>query len=118
MQRTLPAILALTALASPASGAASHGGSVAAGRQLALNVCSACHVVADKQEFEPLLNQKTPSFQQIANDPKTTPQSLKHFITSTHWDEKTLPMTMPHQMLMGGQTDDVVAYIVSLRKKP
>ena len=73
-------------------------------------------VVAAGQEFEPLLVQKTPGFQEIADDPKTTAASLRRFISSTHWDEKTVPMTMPRQMLGEGQTDDVVAYIMSLRK--
>jgi mono/diheme cytochrome c family protein len=118
MPRTLILALTLACFSSPVLAAKPHaaGASVAAGKQLALTVCSACHVVADKQEFEPLLIQKTPSFQNIADDPKTTAAGLRKFITATHWDEKTVPMTMPNQMLAGGQADEVVAYIMSLRK--
>jgi mono/diheme cytochrome c family protein len=119
MKWTPVVALALTLLAPPALAAKPHraGNSVAAGRELALNLCSACHVVADKQEFEPLLIQKTPSFQEVAEDPRTTAQSLRRFITTTHWDEKTIPMTMPSVMLPADETDDVVSYILSLRKQ-
>jgi mono/diheme cytochrome c family protein len=110
--RLIALSLALGAAATPALAA-----SVAAGRQTALNVCSACHVVADKQEFEPLLIQKTPSFQEVADRPSTTAASLRRFITKTHWDEKSVPMTMPQQMLLDQQRDDVIAYILSLRKR-
>jgi mono/diheme cytochrome c family protein len=111
--------LALAAFATPALAAkpAASRESVAEGRRIAVFVCSACHQVGDKQEFEPLLTQKTPSFQEIADDPKSTAQSLRRFISTTHWDEKTIPMTMPRQMLMGGETDDVVSYILSLRAR-
>jgi mono/diheme cytochrome c family protein len=112
--RSLILGLALAAIAAPAL--AATAGSISAGRQTALNVCSACHVVAAKQEFEPLLVQKTPSFQEVADRPDTTAASLRRFITKTHWDEKTLPMTMPQQMLLDQQTNDVIAYILSLRK--
>lgn len=110
--------LALSACAFPAAAAAKRPSTaaVAAGREVAINVCSACHVVAEKQPFEPLLTQKTPSFQEIADDPKSTAQSLRRFISTTHWDEKTIPMTMPRQMLAGSETDDVVSYILSLKR--
>ena len=118
MRTILVLALAAMTMAPPAFAAkpAAGHGSVAAGRRIALDVCSACHQVADKQEFEPLLVQKTPSFREIADDPKTTAQSLRRFISTTHWDEKTIPMTMPKQMLDAAETDDVVSYILSLRK--
>jgi hypothetical protein len=40
---------------------------------------------------------------------------LRHFVVTTHWDEKTLPLTMPNPELMDPQIADVVAYILSLR---
>jgi mono/diheme cytochrome c family protein len=91
---------------------------VAGGRQIALWVCSVCHVVAPDQEFAPRLEQQTPSFPDIANNPKTSAASLRKFITSTHWDEHTIPMTMPNPMLSDDQTSQVVSYILSLRKQP
>ena len=92
--------------------------SVDSGKSLALLVCSYCHVVSPEQVVLPKLAsiQRTPSFEEIANNPKTTARSLRSFITTTHWDEKTLPMTMPNPLLMDEQRDDVVRYILSLRK--
>jgi mono/diheme cytochrome c family protein len=111
--------LALAVASAPAlaAKAAPQHASLAFGQRVAKEVCSACHQVAAKQEFEPLLTQKTPSFQEIADNPKNSAATLRRFITTTHWDEKTIPMTMPHQMLDSSETDDVVAYILSLRNK-
>jgi mono/diheme cytochrome c family protein len=89
---------------------------VAAGRELALEVCSVCHDVGAHQQFAPRLGQPTPSFVEIANNPKTTAESLRKFITTTHWDERTIPITMPDPMLAGDQIPDVISYILSLRK--
>jgi hypothetical protein len=41
---------------------------------------------------------------------------LRKFITTTHWDERTIPITMPDPMLAGDQIPDVISYILSLRK--
>jgi mono/diheme cytochrome c family protein len=116
-----PMILILAAAGSPALAAPSvqppKATTIAAGHTIAVDVCSACHVVADKQPYDPLLQQKTPSFREVANDPKSNAASLRRFITTTHWDEKTIPMTMPRQMLTGGETDQVVAYILSLKTR-
>ena len=104
----------------PSAGAkdAHDQGSVAAGRNIALQVCWACHVVAPDQEFPPMLNQHTPSFDEIANNPNTSAKSLREFITRTHWNEQTIPMTMPNPMLVDEQTAHVISYILSLRKHP
>ncbi len=91
---------------------------IAAGRQLALQVCSVCHVVAPNQEFAPGLEQRTPSFEDIANRPDMSADFLRKFITTTHWDEKTIPMTMPNPMLGDEQIMQVSSYILSLRKRP
>jgi mono/diheme cytochrome c family protein len=98
--------------------ATAPGGSpvVARGEHLARLICSACHVVAVDQEFPPLLRQPTPSFSEIANRPDTSAKSLQKFISTTHWDEKTLPMHMPNPMLTDEQLRAVTRYILSLRK--
>ena len=89
---------------------------VTAGRQLALEVCSVCHVVASDQPFAPRLDQRTPSFEEIANRPDASAELISHFIKTTHWDEKTIPITMPDPMLTDDQISQVVSYILSLRK--
>jgi mono/diheme cytochrome c family protein len=87
-----------------------------AGEYVALKLCSYCHVVSSDARYRPTLDQKTPSFQEIANDPKTTAASLRRFITATHWDDKTIPMTMPSQSLETDDAANVARYIMSLRQ--
>ncbi|MGZ6039846.1 MAG: c-type cytochrome, partial [Phenylobacterium sp.] len=106
-----PASLAQAAPKSPPVPAA-----VRAGHEIAVEICSTCHQVGDPQAFPPMLDQATPSFQEIANRPATTAASLRRYITTTHWDEKTIPMTMPSLMLMSDQADQVTRYIMSLRQ--
>ncbi|HZZ31548.1 MAG TPA: c-type cytochrome, partial [Phenylobacterium sp.] len=98
------------------SAAAASASSIAAGREIAMNVCSACHAVSEHPEFPPLLDQPAPSFQVIADRPATTAASLRRYVTTTHWDETSIPMTMPNLMLQSDQADQVARYIISLRK--
>ncbi len=90
---------------------------VARGEKLARQQCSACHVVASDQDLPPLRQLPTPSFYDIANRPTTSEKSLEHFIGTTHWDMKTVPMTMPDQMLTRDEKAAVSRYILSLRKR-
>jgi len=85
------------------------------GEHLAKIICSSCHVVAPDQEFPPLLREPAPEFSNIANRAGVTEQSLRRFITTTHWDESTLPMTMPSLELNAEQAHAVSRYILSLR---
>jgi mono/diheme cytochrome c family protein len=105
------------ALSAPPTNAADDN-AVASGRQLALEVCSVCHVVAPDQPFAPRLDQHTPSFEEIANRPEVSAKFISHFIRTTHWDESTIPMTMPDPMLSDDQVSQVTRYILSLRKHP
>jgi mono/diheme cytochrome c family protein len=86
------------------------------GRDLALNVCSACHIVAKVQEFQPILNPPAASFAEIINRPGANAAAMRHFVATTHWDEKTVPPTMPSFSLTKEQIDDVVQYLMSLRQ--
>jgi cytochrome c2 len=92
-----------------------HSPELARGEHVAQLVCSVCHVVGKDQQFPPLLNKPAPSFFDIANRPGTSAESLQHFITNTHWDTDTLPMSMPNPMLTKEQTLAVTRYILSLR---
>jgi len=91
---------------------------VSNGRDLAFEVCAICHVVAPNQRDAPLIQQPTPSFEDIANDPKATAKFLRRFMATTHGEENTTPITMPHFDLSNRQWDDVIDYILSLRKQP
>ncbi len=85
------------------------------GAHLARQICSNCHVVADDQPVPPRLAQATPSFREIANRPGTNEKALRHFIATTHWDEKTVPVTMPNLEMTPEQISAVARYIMSLR---
>jgi mono/diheme cytochrome c family protein len=85
------------------------------GRDIALNICSACHVVASGQQRMPILDPPAASLLDVANRPETKPAGLRHFVATTHWDEKTVPVTMPNPALTEEQIADVVQYIMSLR---
>jgi mono/diheme cytochrome c family protein len=114
--RNLALLLGASALSAGALPAdKGSGAQIERGHQIALKICTACHVVAPDQEFSPLLRPPAPPFAEIANRPDSTRASLRHFVVTTHWDEKTLPLTMPNPELMDPQIADVVAYILSLR---
>ena len=86
------------------------------GEEIAQRVCSTCHVVAKDQKFPPLIEEPTPSFYDIAARPSTTAQSLRRFITTTHWDGKTYPLKMPDLELNAEQIGAVACYILNLRQ--
>lgn len=81
---------------------AAYRGSAAAGREVALYNCDACHIVAANQELRPLISGYAPSFFDIANKPTTTEASLREFLSHTHAyanmpypDLATSPMSSP-----------------------
>jgi cytochrome c2 len=101
-----------------AGGAAAADRETDAGRRIAALVCAPCHVVAKDQEFGPMLNEPTPSFEDIANRPGTSAQSLRRFLTEIHWNARDIPLRMPDPMLAEHQKAAVIAYILSLRRAP
>jgi mono/diheme cytochrome c family protein len=101
-------ILVLAGISATARGQAPRG-DAQAGQRLALRVCSACHIVAARQEM-PLVAHNAPSFFAIAGRPGTTRQSLAAFLAHPHpLGRMPFPELTPHQIA------DVSAYILSLR---
>jgi mono/diheme cytochrome c family protein len=98
--------LVATALATRATWAAGDTMEVSAGRELALNWCSECHVVAENQDRVP--SDGVPTFFAIANHRSTTELGLRVFLTSPHGK-------MPNIMLTREQMDEIIAHILSLR---
>jgi len=89
-----------------------YRGSAAAGREVALYNCDACHIVAANQELRPLIGNYAPSFFDIATKPTTTEASLRAFLYHTH-----AYANMPYPDLAPRDLADVVAYMLSLRGK-
>jgi mono/diheme cytochrome c family protein len=73
------------------------------GRQLATKLCSSCHRVL------PMILTDPPSFQSIADLPSTTGLSLNVFLHSNH-------KNMPNIVLSQTESDDLIAYMLSLKK--
>ena len=92
----------------------SKADAIAAGRDIALNICATCHVVAEDQESAPLLKPPAPSFAEIAARPATNEASLREFLGKPH-SEARRTSKMPLFTLGEFQIAPLVAYIESLR---
>jgi mono/diheme cytochrome c family protein len=75
------------------------------GRQLAQKHCSECHAV-DPTRFHEL----APTFYELAQDPASTPTSLRFLLTNPHY-------AMPNFRFSEDQMAAIIAYILSLRDK-
>ncbi|KAB2917101.1 MAG: cytochrome c [Hyphomicrobiaceae bacterium] len=95
-----------------ATGAALAGaqelGDVRQGLAYARKVCAECHAVVPSQLASP--NPDAPSFASVANTPGMTATALHVWLHTSH-------PTMPNLILEPDTVDDVVAYILSLRRK-
>jgi mono/diheme cytochrome c family protein len=117
-RRVSPVVLLIAALvpwAAKAGGTAGPSPQVRRGEQVAQLKCSACHVVAEKQKYPPLLEDPAPSFQSIANRPQVSEQALRHFVATTHWDPQTAPSAMPNPGLSRTDIAAVIRYVLSLK---
>ena len=90
---------------------------VAQGHHLATLICSACHLAAPDQPFEPILRPPAPSFDSIAQRASTTTESIQKFLATTHKDVGN-PQGMPNPQLLDEQARQLTAYLLSLRKRP
>lgn len=82
-------------------------GDVDAGRKLAVAWCSACHVV--EQGATRGGTDSAPPFATLVADPRTTEFRLRAFLMTPH-------QNMPDFRLSRSETDDLVGYILSLRR--
>jgi mono/diheme cytochrome c family protein len=80
------------------------------GRQVAAEICSACHQVIEGQPTTPIKN--VPSFIAIANMPSTTAPSLRLFLQSSRHTTR-----MPNFIISGSDANAVIDYILSLKRK-
>ena len=81
-------------------------GDIGAGHALARKTCAECHRV-EKNEKSPKLS-PVKSFQDIAHNPARTALSLRVFLRTTHHE-------MPNFVLTEAETDNLIAYIHSLK---
>lgn len=101
----MAAILALSAVSAHA-----QDGNIAAGHAFAREACNACHMLEAKQK-KPRRIVIGPAFRDIANTRGITATALRVFLTTSH-------PTMPNLILTPDEITDVIAYILSLRRRP
>lgn len=94
-------LLAGPALAQP------DPGDPTAGRQLAATWCANCHRVSPQGPGP--VTDVAPSFAAVAAMPSTTRMALSAFLQTPH-------PRMPNYQLTREQMDDLIAYILSLRR--
>jgi mono/diheme cytochrome c family protein len=81
-------------------------GDVAAGRRLVAAWCSECHALVSGTAA----GKAGPDFTAVANMPSTTALSLRVFLQSSH-------PSMPNLIIGRAETDDLIAYILSLKRR-
>jgi len=105
--------LSLTAMAAGwactalAAGSDLHPGDPAHGHELAQAFCAECHQVGEEDDVPG--RSEAPGFPERAKDPATTPLALRVFLQTPHWE-------MPNILLSPEQADDIIAYILSLKR--
>jgi mono/diheme cytochrome c family protein len=108
------AITVLTGAAMHAA-AADDADQVANGHQLALEICSACHIAAPDQRTRPILTEPPPSLETLANKPGATAESVQKFLLTIHLSLAN-GKDMPNPEVTEDQARDLAAYVMSLRK--
>lgn len=104
-----PAFSAMAQTGVAQKGAAQEGaGDAANGHRLAESWCSSCHVV--DRATRTGTSTGAPPFPAVARMKSITPMSLQVFLQSPH-------QRMPDLHLSRDETDDLIAYILSLREK-
>lgn len=115
-------VLAFPALLTALSGAGAEGrheAVIRAGGNIAVGNCVACHVVSPSQTLKPVLGPGIPSFQEIANRPDTTVESLQTSMKNARWHEPAMAASLlPMSRLSDQERAQVAVYILSLRSQP
>jgi len=103
-QKLILAAAAMALTGAVAAVAQPQEGVPGAGLRLARQQCATCHAVRSEQGTGAM------SFVHIANMPSTTSMSLRAFLLTPH-------PKMPDIRSTPAQIDDLVAYILSLRRR-
>jgi mono/diheme cytochrome c family protein len=110
------ALAAAGALAgAPGSAPVESANAVQAGKDLAVSLCSPCHVVTPQASERRPSGSGAPSFLDIAQGSKAAPDALRGFLRSTS-SSVAHPAAMPHLDLTDEQIGTIAAYLSSLRE--
>ncbi|WP_051340547.1 c-type cytochrome [Azospirillum halopraeferens] len=99
--------LAVLLAAGAAQGAADGPGDAAYGRGLAIDLCGECHNVA--RDILPEAEWPAPDLVERMRDPAMTELALRTYLQTSH-------PVMPNIRLSREQTDDLVAYLLTLKQ--
>jgi mono/diheme cytochrome c family protein len=108
MRHPVRLTILVAVLAVAASRAQGQVGDASVGHAFARKACVACHVV-EAGEARPRLIAVGPAFPAIAKMPGMTATALHVYLTTSH-------PKMPNIILTPADMDDVIAYILSLRR--
>ena len=108
MRHRVRLIAAILLVGSPFPLAAQEIGDLTTGKQLAESWCSSCHVVTPSSQSGAATG--VPTFAAVARMPSSTAMSLRAFLQTPH-------ARMPDLHLSRDETDDLIAYILSLRRR-
>ncbi|GAB2186786.1 c-type cytochrome [Roseibium sp. LAB1] len=103
--RSLLSGAALVCIAIVSGAGAVHAGDAASGKALALQWCSACHLVSDEQNSASSVS--LPSFYDMAKDPGWSEEKLATFLANPH-------PQMPNMTLGNTEIANLASYIESL----
>jgi mono/diheme cytochrome c family protein len=122
VRRPMPQTLAigfsalLTAIAGSGAEVTPNEAAIRAGHNIAVSSCVACHVVSSGQTLKPVLGPGIPSFEEIANRPGTTAESLEAAMKTARWHEPGMTARLlPMSRLSDKERAQVAFYILSLR---
>jgi len=104
----LAALLATTALVAAGAASAQEIGSVDAGHAIAKKVCAQCHLVEIGQA--PPRDVGAPPLKAVMARPDATEFRLRAFLRTPHHK-------MPDLQFTPAETDDIIAYLLSLKPR-
>jgi mono/diheme cytochrome c family protein len=87
-----------------------------AGKNIAVTTCIACHLVSRDQDVKPV-QPGIPGFEEIANRPASTMNSLREAMKSRQWHDPITANLLPMAGMSDGERAQVAAYILSLRRQ-
>jgi mono/diheme cytochrome c family protein len=106
---TLRLVLGLITGAFASAAVAQESGNAKEGFVFAQAVCAECHAVREGERASP--KAQAPSFTTVANTPGMNAMALEVWFQTPH-------PTMPNLKFSNEDSDNVIAYILSLRKRP
>jgi mono/diheme cytochrome c family protein len=91
--------------------------SIRAGHNIAVTSCVACHTVTRTQAVAPVLGPGIPTFEEIANRPDVTAESLRAAMKTARWHDNAIAgRLLPMSRISDREQAQVAAFIVSLQK--